>query len=48
MGFKAGYCPESERFHKETLSIPIFPALLFEDHSHVINSLNEILTTDEK
>jgi UDP-4-amino-4,6-dideoxy-N-acetyl-beta-L-altrosamine transaminase len=40
LGFKAGYCPESELYHKETLSIPMYPTLTEEEQSKVIEILH--------
>lgn len=39
MGFRAGYCPEAEKFHRETISLPIFPGLMTEEQDHVIGAL---------
>jgi len=44
MGFKAGYCPESEKFHKETLSIPIYAGLKDADQKNVIDALTLIFS----
>lgn len=43
MGFKMGYCPESEQYHKEVLSIPIYPTLTDTHQEKVIRKLNEAL-----
>ncbi|WP_419177024.1 UDP-4-amino-4,6-dideoxy-N-acetyl-beta-L-altrosamine transaminase [Desulfosediminicola sp.] len=43
MGFKTGYCPESELYHKEALSIPLYPTLTDTDQSKVIRALHETL-----
>tara|TARA_B000000475_G_C15992617_1_gene445685 strand:+ start:767 stop:1927 length:1161 start_codon:yes stop_codon:yes gene_type:complete len=40
MGFKAGYCQEAEKYHKETLSIPIYPTLRGSDQKKVIDILH--------
>jgi UDP-4-amino-4,6-dideoxy-N-acetyl-beta-L-altrosamine transaminase len=40
LGFRAGYCPEAERFYKETISLPIFPTLTEVDQDRVIDLLN--------
>lgn len=42
LGFKTGYCPEAERYHKETLSIPMYPTLTNSEQSQVINTLQEV------
>jgi len=36
LGFRAGYCPEAERFHRETISLPIFPSMTNADQERVI------------
>lgn len=43
LGFKEGYCPESEAFHRETISIPVYPDLKREDQERVISVLTEAL-----
>ena len=45
MGFKAGYCPEAESYHKEVISIPIYPAMSHEQQSKVIFELERALNT---
>ena len=45
LGFKPGYCYEAEQYHKEAISLPIFPTLTAEQQGHVINALSETLTT---
>ena len=42
MGFKQGYCPEAEMYYKETLSIPIYPALTSKEQDKVISILHNI------
>jgi UDP-4-amino-4,6-dideoxy-N-acetyl-beta-L-altrosamine transaminase len=44
MGFRAGYCPEAEQYHKETISLPIFPILTEADQEKVINELKKALS----
>jgi UDP-4-amino-4,6-dideoxy-N-acetyl-beta-L-altrosamine transaminase len=41
MGFRAGYCPASERYHKQTLTIPMYPTLTGIEQSKVIQVLAE-------
>ena len=36
LGFRAGYCPEAERFHRETISLPIFASMTSADQERVI------------
>ena len=43
LGFKEGYCPESEAFHRETVSIPVYPDLKREDQKKVISALTDAL-----
>jgi UDP-4-amino-4,6-dideoxy-N-acetyl-beta-L-altrosamine transaminase len=45
LGFESGYCPESECYFKEVLSIPIYPSLEREQQQYVIKSLKNILDT---
>jgi len=42
MGFKAGYCPVSERYHREALSIPIYYGLSDKEQDKVINTIKII------
>jgi UDP-4-amino-4,6-dideoxy-N-acetyl-beta-L-altrosamine transaminase len=44
MGFQQGYCPEAEKYYKETLSIPIYPGLTEEEQHKVIRVINEALS----
>jgi UDP-4-amino-4,6-dideoxy-N-acetyl-beta-L-altrosamine transaminase len=44
LGFKAGYCPEAEQYHKETISLPIYPSLTSTDLQYVIKHLRSALT----
>lgn len=39
MGFRAGYCPEAELYHKETLSLPMFPGLTESDQNDVVATI---------
>lgn len=43
MGFKAGYCPQAEQYHKEEIGLPMFPALTEADQKWVIASLGKAL-----
>ena len=45
MGFHAGYCPEAEQYHKETISLPMFPALTETQQDVVIESLTGIVSS---
>lgn len=43
-GFQAGYCPEAEAYHREALSIPIFPTLSSEQQGEVVSQIRKALT----
>ncbi len=43
MGFSAGYCLEAEQYHKQALSIPMYPMLTDAEQAKVIRVLHEIL-----
>ena len=43
MGFKAGYCPGAERYYKEVLSLPIFPAMTLGQTEEVIEMVRNVL-----
>jgi dTDP-4-amino-4,6-dideoxygalactose transaminase len=43
MGFKAGYCKEAERYHKDVLSIPMYPKLSTTQQDVVIKSIKAAL-----
>lgn len=42
MGFKAGYCPQAESYHKEALSIPIYPSLTDDEQARSIDVICEV------
>jgi len=44
LGFKKYYCPEAEKYHRNTLSIPMYPSLTESEQNKVIQMLREILT----
>jgi UDP-4-amino-4,6-dideoxy-N-acetyl-beta-L-altrosamine transaminase len=44
MGFRAGCCPAAERYHKQTLSIPMYPTLRESDQALVISTLHKHLS----
>lgn len=44
LGFPIGYCPESELYHKEVLSIPMYPTLTSSEQSRVIEILHSCLS----
>lgn len=43
LGFRPGYCPEAERHHKESLSIPIYPGLTDAQQARVIEALKRVV-----
>ena len=44
MGFQQGYCPEAEKYYKETLSIPMYSSLTEDEQYKVIRIFNEVLS----
>jgi UDP-4-amino-4,6-dideoxy-N-acetyl-beta-L-altrosamine transaminase len=36
MGFRAGYCPQAEKYYTEAISIPLYPGLTTEQQDHVV------------
>jgi UDP-4-amino-4,6-dideoxy-N-acetyl-beta-L-altrosamine transaminase len=45
LGFKSGYCPEAELYHREVVSMPIYPSLTNEQHEFVISTVKTIFET---
>ena len=43
-GFKAGYCPEAERYFSEALSIPLYSSLTTEQQDKVLDQLKQCLS----
>jgi len=43
MGFKAGYCPDAEKYHKEAISIPMYPTLSGAQQDEVVSCLRKAL-----
>lgn len=43
MGFKEGDCPEAERYYREAISIPMFPALTEQQQDHVVAAIREAI-----
>jgi dTDP-4-amino-4,6-dideoxygalactose transaminase len=43
LGFLPGHCPEAEAYHKETISLPMYPMLSSIDQEKVIAVLRESL-----
>jgi UDP-4-amino-4,6-dideoxy-N-acetyl-beta-L-altrosamine transaminase len=44
MGFKAGYCPEGEQYHREALSIPMYPGLTDLEQNKVVRVIHALLS----
>lgn len=42
LGFKAGYCPEAEKYHRQAISIPLHPSLTEVETSLVINAIKKL------
>jgi len=43
MGFKKGYCPDAEQYHKEVISIPMYPIMSKVQEKKVVSCLREAL-----
>jgi len=43
LGFKPGDFPEAEQFHREVISLPMFPALKYEQQESIIKALEVVL-----
>jgi UDP-4-amino-4,6-dideoxy-N-acetyl-beta-L-altrosamine transaminase len=43
MGFRPGYCPQAEQYHRETLSLPIYPGLTSAQQDEVVSALREAI-----
>ncbi len=43
MGFKTGYCPDAEQYHKEVISIPMYPTMSEVQQDEVVSCLREAL-----
>lgn len=41
LGFSEGYCPEAERYFKETISIPMYPAMTDLQQAKVVDALKQ-------
>jgi UDP-4-amino-4,6-dideoxy-N-acetyl-beta-L-altrosamine transaminase len=42
LGFQPGYCPESENYYREAISIPLYPGMSDEDVKTVIKAVKEV------
>lgn len=43
MGFKIGYCPEAEQYHKEVITLPMYPTMSEAQQDAVVSCLHEAL-----
>jgi UDP-4-amino-4,6-dideoxy-N-acetyl-beta-L-altrosamine transaminase len=43
IGFRAGHCPEAERYYERAISLPIFPALTYADQDRIIDAVHGLL-----
>ena len=43
LGYREGQFPNAERIGRETVTLPLFPAMSFEDVERVVNTVNEVL-----
>lgn len=44
LGFKSGDFPEAEKYHREAISLPMYPMLTSDEQQHVINVLRSVLS----
>lgn len=44
MGFGVGYCPQAELYHRQTISLPMYPALSDEQQDYVIAVIKKALS----
>lgn len=44
LGFKAGCCPEAERYYREAISIPMYHGLKEDDQAYVISAIRQVLS----
>jgi dTDP-4-amino-4,6-dideoxygalactose transaminase len=42
LGFKAGYCPEAERYYAEAISLPMYPGLTKAQQDKVIEEIRKV------
>jgi dTDP-4-amino-4,6-dideoxygalactose transaminase len=43
MGFKTGYCPYAEQYHKTAITIPMYPTMSEAQQDEVVSCLHEAL-----
>ena len=44
MGFKSGYCPESEAYFSQAITLPMYPSLTEQQQDFVVLTLKKLLT----
>jgi len=44
LGFKSGDYPEAEKYYEETVTLPLYPAMSFEEQNYVIQTVKEVLS----
>ena len=44
LGFERGYCPEAEKYFRETISIPMYSDLTNDQQSFVISTIHNVLS----
>jgi UDP-4-amino-4,6-dideoxy-N-acetyl-beta-L-altrosamine transaminase len=44
LGFKTGYCPESEQYYAEAISLPMFPGLSEAQQNQVVETLRRVIS----
>lgn len=44
MGFRAGYCPQAERYYSEAISIPLYPNLTEAQQNRVVTTIRELIS----
>ena len=44
LGFKAGYCPEADRYYAEAISLPMYFGLTIQQHDKVISALTSAIS----
>lgn len=45
MGFKQGYCPNAEQYHRATISLPMYSSLTSEQQQKVVTTLKDVFNT---
>ncbi|MDC3262018.1 UDP-4-amino-4,6-dideoxy-N-acetyl-beta-L-altrosamine transaminase [Candidatus Pseudothioglobus singularis] len=43
MGYKVGYCPEAEQYHKEAISIPMYPSMSEVQQNYVVKTIKNLI-----